>query len=162
MTVKAPTVTSLTVSKLSANSLQLTWDDVGENFYYLVEMTKTRDLGEATWVSLGYTADNLWFSSDLEASTFYKFRVAVTSAGFEQSDWIETEEFETFDQNAYSFELMNELTLNKKFIDEKFIKGNNDYVNFSTDVVWAALTNESFVYSDAYSHISQKIGRAHV
>jgi regulator of sigma D len=155
MTVKAPTVTSLTVSKLSANSLQLTWDDVGENFYYLVEMTKTRDLGEATWVSLGYTADNLWFSSDLEASTFYKFRVAVTSAGFEQSDWIETEEFETFDQNAYSFELMNELTLNKKFIDEKFIKGNNDYVNFSTDVVWAALTNESFVYSDAYSHISQ-------
>lgn len=155
MTIKAPSVTSLAISKLSANSLQLTWDDVGENFYYLVEMAKTRDLGPLTWVAQGHTADNLWFSSDLSASTFYKFRVAVAAEGFTQSEWVETEEFESFEQNAYTFEVMNELTLNKHFINEKFIKGNNNYVNFSTDVIKAALTNETFTYSDAYTHISQ-------
>lgn len=155
MTVKAPTITSLTIDKLSATSVGLKWDDVGENFYYFVEMARTREPGNIAWFSLGYTSNNSWFSSDLLKTTFYKFRVAVAAEGFEQSDWVETEEFETFDENAYSFELMNELTLNKKFIDEKFIKGNNSYVDFNRDVVYAALTNESFVYSDGYSHISQ-------
>lgn len=154
MTVKAPQITSLTISKLSANNLQLTWDDVGENFYYLVEMAKA-GAGSLTWQPLGYTADNSWFSSDLTPLTEYVFRIAVASEGFTQSDWVMTEQFETFELNAYSFETMNELTLNKKFIEEKFIKGNNDYVNFNTDVVYAALTNEAFTYSDGYSHISQ-------
>ncbi|WJJ54804.1 baseplate wedge initiator [Acinetobacter phage AB1I1M-1] len=155
MTVKAPPVTSLTISKLSANAVQLTWDEVGENFYYLVEMQKTREVGQLIWQPLGYTADNKWFSSDLTASSYYKFRVSVASEGFDPSEWVETEEFQTFEQNAYSFDVMNELTLNGNFIKEKFIKGNNDYVNFTTDVIHAALINESFVYSDAYSHISQ-------
>lgn len=153
--IKAPDITSLTIDKLSATSVSLKWDDVGENFYYFVEMTRTRDPGNISWMPLGYTADNSWFSSDLIKNTFYKFRIAVGSEGFEQSDWVETEEFETFPENAYSFELMNEMTLNKTFIQEKFIKGNNSYVDFSRDVVFAALTNENFVYSDGYSHISQ-------
>lgn len=155
MTVKAPIITSLTIAKLSANAVQLTWDDVGENFYYLVELTEIREDDQPRWTPLGYTADNRWFSSELTASSFYKIRVAVASEGFEQSDWVETEQFQTFEQNAYTFELMNELTLNKKFINEKFIKGNNSYVNFSTDVIHAALTNETFTYSDAYTNISQ-------
>ncbi len=155
MSIKAPPITSLAISKLSANSMQLTWDDIGDNFYYLVEMAKTRDSGPIAWISLGYTANNSWFSSDLSPSTYYKFRIAVAAEDFDQSDWEETEEFETFEQNAYTFEVMNELTLNKNFINEKFIKGNNNYVNFNTDVIKAALTNESYTYSDAYTHISQ-------
>lgn len=153
MIVKAPSVTSLTIAKLSANSIQLTWDEVGENFYYLVEMQNQDD--GSSWAPLGYTADNFWFSSDLQKTTNYIFRVAVAAEGFEQSEWIQTEKFETFEQNAYTFEMMNELTLNKTFVNEKFIKGNNEYVNFDTATIKAALTNESFTYSDGYSHISQ-------
>lgn len=154
MTVKAPIITSLAIGKLSATSVQLTWDDVGENFYYLVEMKELGD-NEKSWLSLGYTSDNVWFSSNLKPSTNYIFRVAVAAEGFEESDWVQIEEFQTFDQNAYTFEIMNQLTLNKKFIEEKFIKGNENYVNFSTDVIHASLINESFTYSDAYYNISQ-------
>ena len=105
--IKAPNITSLTIEKLSATSVQLSWDDVGENFYYFVEMTKTRESSDESWLSLGYTSDNKWFSSDLKSLTHYKFRVRVVAEGFEISDWIETEEFETFAQNAYSFELIS-------------------------------------------------------
>ena len=154
MTVIAPIVTSLTIEKLSANSVKLTWDDVGENFYYLVESTETGE-GNINWSSLGYTSNNEIFSSDLIPSTKYKFRVSVASEGFDQSDWVETEEFETFAKNAYTFDVMNELTLNRSFITEKFVNGNNDYVNFNKDTIMCALTNESFIYSDAYSNISQ-------
>ena len=151
--INAPEVTSLAIKKLSANSVELSWDDVGENFYYLVEISKPSEQGP--WTSLGYVNDNRFFTSALIPLTHYKLRVSVTSEGFEQSRWIETEEFETFENNAYTFETMNELTLNKKFIQEKFLKGNTEYVDFNSDVIMAALTNESFQYSDAYSHISQ-------
>lgn len=42
MTVKAPSVTSLRISKLSANQVQVRWDDVGANFYYFVEIAETK------------------------------------------------------------------------------------------------------------------------
>lgn len=153
--ISAPNITSLTIDKLSATSVQLSWDDVGENFYYFVEMTQTRESSGESWLSLGYTSDNNWFSSDLKKLSYYKFRIRVAAEGFELSEWVETEEFETFSENAYSFELMNELTLNKNFINEKFTKGNTSFINFNEDFIFAALTNENFVYSDGYSHISQ-------
>lgn len=151
--ITAPEVTSLTIAKLSANSIELTWDDVGENFYYLVEISKPRE--SSPWTSLGYVSTNRFFTSTLTPLTHYQMRVSVASEGFDPSGWVETEEFESFEQNAYTFETMTELTLNKKFIQEKFLNGNNQYVNFNSDVIMAALTNEDFQYSDAYSHISQ-------
>lgn len=155
MTVKAPVVTSLEISKLSANHVSIRWDEVGENFYYLVELSQVNDAApEQTWQALGYTPDNTWFISTLSALTKYKLRVAVAAEGFEQSDWVETEEFETFEQNAYTFESMTELSLVNKFIDEKFTKNNENYVDFSRDVVFAALMDENFQFSKAYEHIS--------
>ena len=82
MTVKAPSITSLTIAKLSANSISLKWDEVGENFYYFVEVAKTRDPRQLSWQSLVYTSDNSLFSSDLAKLTHYKFRVAVGAEGF--------------------------------------------------------------------------------
>ena len=43
MTVKAPSVTSLRITKLSANQVQIKWDDVGANFFYFVELAETRN-----------------------------------------------------------------------------------------------------------------------
>lgn len=151
--ITAPIVTSLEVSKLSAHQVAIRWDEVGENFYYLVQIIKSKE-PEASWQDLGYTADNDWFISTLTPRTFYKMRVATAAAGFEPSAWVETEEFETFDESAYTFELMNELTLSTSFIKEKFQKNNQNYVNFSTDVVWAALMSEDFQFSPAYEQIS--------
>ncbi|ADI96402.1 gp7 baseplate wedge initiator [Acinetobacter phage Ac42] len=154
MIVKAPYVTSLEISKLSANHVEITWDDVGSNFFYFVEITETRNDIGIQWVNLGYTADRKYFFSDLDPDTYYKMRVAVAAEGFEQSDWMETEEFQSFTENAYTFELMTEMSLISKFISEKFTKNNQSYVDFNKDVIMASLVNEEFQFSPNYEHIS--------
>lgn len=161
MTVKAPTVTSLRITKLSANQVQIEWDDVGANFYYFIELAETHDAaGEVippaaySWINLGYTADNKFFdSSNIKPLSFYKLRVATAAEGFEQSEWVTTEEFQTFETNAFSFQTMLEMTLANKFIKEKFTL-NNEYVNFNNDTIMGALMGESFVYSPDYTDVS--------
>ena len=91
MTVKAPSVTSLRIDKLSANQVSILWDNVGANFYYFVEIAETRLNGSLlqniTWRPLGYTAENDWFEqSIIRPLTYYKMRVAVAANGVEQSD----------------------------------------------------------------------------
>ncbi|BBC78222.1 baseplate wedge subunit [Escherichia phage EcS1] len=162
MTVKAPIVTSLRIDKLSANQVHIRWDDVGANFYYFVELTNTRDgLGVVIdpsryqWRALGYTADNDWFEEAyIYPLSYYKMRVGVAAAGFEQSEWVTTEEFQTFETNAYTFETMRELTLVNKFIQEKFTKNNQDYINFNRDSIEASLMNESFQFSPSFDDLS--------
>lgn len=155
MTVKAPSITSLEITKLSANDVQIKWDNVGQNFFYLVEITETRDeLTGISWAQLPYSAYPEYFYSLLNPNTYYKMRVCVTAEGFEQSDWVETEEFQTFEQNAYAFETMGEMNLLSKFIQEKFTNNNRNYVNFNSDIIHAALIGESFEYSPHYTDIS--------
>lgn len=162
MTVKAPFVTSLRIEKLSANHVQILWDNVGANFYYFVEITETHNQSGAEiapesyqWRNLGYTADNLWFEeNNIQPLTFYKMRVSVAAEGFTRSDWIETEEFQTFETNAYTFETMNELTLSKKYVNERFTKNNLNYANLNQDTVVASLMTESFQFSPDYENIS--------
>ena len=158
----APFVTSLRIHKLSANQVNIRWDDVGANFYYFVELAETRNrAGEVipadnlSWSSLGYTADNDWFEQNrIEPLTYYKMRVQTTSAGFEPSEWVETEEFQTFEENAYTFEHMQEFSLVKEFIKQKFSLNNMSYVNFNTSAMMASLMTESFQFSPEYSHLS--------
>lgn len=161
MTVKAPSVTSLRISKLSANQVQIKWDDVGANFYYFVELAETHDLNGVAippanylWQNLGYTANNEWFDATfVKPLSYYKFRVATAAEGFDQSNWVETEEFQTFETNAYSFETMLEMTLINKFIREKFTL-DNGYVDFNNDSISAALMDENFTFSPDYTDIS--------
>ncbi len=160
--IKAPSVTSLTIEKLSANQAYITWDDVGENFFYFVELaeTRTRDgeiipVDELSWVNLGYTADQNWFEDkNLFPEYYYKFRVAVAAEGFEQSKWIETEEFQTFKTNAYNFSMMREFNLANEFIKEKFTYDNREYVKFNTDLIQASLMKEDFVFSPEYANMT--------
>lgn len=163
MTVKAPFVTSLRIEKLSANQVQILWDSVGANFYYFVEITETRNQSTGAelapenyqWTSLGYTPDNLWFEeTNISPLTYYKMRVSVAAEGFERSEWVTTEEFETFETNAYTFEMMNELTLSKQFISERFTNDNTQFANFNQDTIVASLMTESFQYSPEYNTVS--------
>ncbi|AND75830.1 baseplate wedge subunit [Escherichia phage WG01] len=161
MSVQAPYVTSLRIDKLSANHVSILWDDVGANFYYFVELAQTKDAGveipddRLFWRNLGYTPNNEWFEEAfISPNSFYKMRVAVAAQGFEQSEWVYTEEFETFSTNAYTFEHMREFTLSNKFIEEKFTKNNQNYVNFNTDAIMASLMTEDFNFTPAYSHLS--------
>lgn len=160
--IKAPNVTSLTIEKLSANQAYIKWDDVGENFFYFVELaeTRTRD-GEKipdsdlSWFNLGYTADENWFEDkNLFPDSYYKFRVGVAAEGFVQSKWVETEEFQTFTTNAYNFSTMREFMLSKQFVNEKFTLDNRDYIKFDTDLIQASLMKEDFVFSPEYGHLS--------
>ncbi|AWD90303.1 baseplate wedge subunit [Erwinia phage Cronus] len=162
MTIKAPFVTSLRIGKLSANQVLIQWDSVGSNFYYFVEIAQTRDqngvelsTSDYQWRNLGYTPDNDWFEETyITPLSYFKMRVSVAAEGFDRSDWVTTEEFQTFETNAYTFEMMNELTLVNKFISEKFTKNNTSYVDFNTDTIVASLMNESFQFSTEYSDIS--------
>lgn len=162
MTIKAPFVTSLRIDKLSANHVFIKWDEVGSNFYYFVEIAETHSVqgvelseDEYQWRNLGYTADNNWFEEEkIRPSTFYRMRVSVAAENFDRSDWVLTEEFETFETNAYTFETLNEINLSKKFISEKFTNNNTSYVNFNSDTIVASLMNDSFQYSPEYTDIS--------
>lgn len=156
--IQAPFVTSLRIDKLSANQVSIRWDEVGANFYYFVEITETHNIegveippSSYQWRNLGYTADNNWFEeSAIRPLTFYKMRVATAANGFTQSDWVETEEFETFETNAYTFEMMRQFTLSKNFIKEKFTLNNQGFLNFNRDLIYASLMSESFQYSPDY------------
>ncbi|ASD52067.1 baseplate wedge subunit [Pseudomonas phage PspYZU05] len=155
--MKAPYVTSLRIDKLSANNVHIKWDDVGSNFYYFVEFATTRSVegdvleeSEYQWIQVGYTAENNWFDSNLRPESYYKMRVRVTAEGFDPSEWQYTEEFLTFAENAYTFETMNELSLAKMFIKEKFSKSNNNFIDFNRDGVVASLMNESFQFNGNY------------
>lgn len=158
MTVKAPSVTSLRISILSANQVQIKWDDVGANFFYFVELAETHDaFGEEIpqsnyqWRPLGYTANTYFFEDRyIRPNSYYILRVSVAAEGFEQSNWQETEEFHTFETNAYTFQTMLEMTLSKQFINEKFVNNNQSYVDFNRDTVMASLMDESFQFSPEY------------
>lgn len=161
MTVKAPSVTSLRISKLSANQVQVRWDDVGANFYYFVEIAETKNASgtnipeaQLRWLNLGYTAESSFFYNTTDPLTSYKIRVGTAAQEFEQSDWVYTEAFETFATNAYTFQHMIEMQLANKFIQEKFTLNNQDYVNFNNDTIMAALMNESFQFSSSYVDVS--------
>lgn len=161
MTVKAPSVTSLRIDKLSANQVSIKWDDVGSNFYYFVEIAQITENGvhiptrDLIWRDLGYTADNEWFEQEyIRPLTSYQMRVSVAAMGFERSDWEYTEEFETFATNAYTFEHMREFSLANKFIEEKFTNNNQRYINFNNDAIMASLMSEDFTWTSAYSHLS--------
>lgn len=160
MAVIAPYVTSLRIDKLSANQVSIRWDNVGANFYYFVEICQTQDNGivippeQIRWRNLGYTADNDWFEQTaIRPNTFYKMRVSVAANGFEQSSWVETEEFQTFLTNAYTFEMMREFSLVNKFIEEKFVY-NRSYIDFNRDAIIASLMSESFQFSPSYTDMS--------
>lgn len=160
MTVKAPFVTSLRIDKLSANQIHIRWDNVGANFYYFVEITSTRDNGvpldpsRYQWRNLGYTPNNDWYDDkNVRPNNYYKMRVSVAANGFEQSDWVETEEFQMFATNAYTFEHMREFSLVNKFITEKFVNS-RPYIDFNRDQLIASLMNENFQFSPSYSNLS--------
>ena len=162
MTVKAPSVTSLRITKLSANQVQIKWDDVGANFYYFVELADARDVQgnplspeQLVWRNLGYVSDNQFFEDTyLSPSSFYFMRVSVAAEGFERSNWVQTEEFETFKNNAYTFETMLEMTLSKQFIQEKFVNDNMSFIDFNRDSVVASLMDESFAFSADYTNVA--------
>ncbi|QGZ15323.1 baseplate wedge initiator [Klebsiella phage vB_Kpn_P545] len=158
----APFVTSLRIHKLSANQVNIRWDDVGANFYYFVEIAEIEDetgrlldRSSLSWRALGYTTENEWFANNLRPMTTYRMRVQSTAAGFEPSEWVETEDFETFEVNAYTFEQMSQFMLMKPFIEEKFIKNRMNYVNFNTAALQASLMAENFPISTEYKDLSQ-------
>lgn len=157
--IQAPSVTSLRVSKLAANFVFFKWDDVGGNFYYVVERC-LRYKGQeefSGWIQQGYTDINEWFDDSINPDYEYKYRVTSTYNTFEPSVPTVSDTIIPFTQNAYNFSKMNSLTLSAKFIQEKFVKNNTSYVNFNTDVIMAGLMNENFVYYPEMSTVDASI-----
>ena len=153
--IKAPTITSLRISMLGANFVHLKWDDVGSNFYYIIEYTFVSGVGGVeSWAQLGVEYTPEYFSSSLIPNTKYKFRIAVTHPGLQQSEWVESELFETFDINAYQISTMEKFIPSYEFVTEKLQKNQNDYINFNSDRIQASLMNENFIYDPGISNVT--------
>lgn len=157
--IKAPSITSLRVLKLAANFVHMKWDNVGGNFYYLVERRQVESntgepLENVFWEQRGYTSNTDWFDSDLIPGFSYQYRISSTYETFEQSDWTYSDTLKAFKQNAYVFTKMNDFQLCSKYIDEKFVKNNQAYVDFRNDEIRAGLMGEEFVYYPEISNIS--------
>lgn len=152
--IKAPTITSLRVFKLGANFLHLKWDDVGSNFFYIVEYAIDNNDGVYSWTQRGVTPDPEWFEDRILApNTKYIFRISTTFKGFDPSDWVYSESLETFDTNAYSISTMSQLIPNNVFVKNK-LTDNKSYVNFNKDPIYATLMNENFVYDPGIANIT--------
>lgn len=156
--IKAPSVTSLRVLQLAANFIHLKWDDVGGNFYYLIERRVVEDTSGVNdnifWEDRGYTSETEWFESDVSPGYTYQYRIRTTYETFEPSDWVESDKLKTFNQNAYVFSKMNDLSLSNKFITEKFVKNRTSYVDFNRDEIMAGLMGEDFVFYPEIGEVS--------
>lgn len=153
--IKAPSITGLKIQKLSANYVQLTWDSVGGNFYYLVEFAYVPERGQLNWESLDYTKNTYWFDElNVAPNTKYKFRIASTFTGFEISDWVETEEFETFNENVYNITKMVEFLPNNYFVKRKLAQNDRNYIDFNDETIQASLMVENFRYDPEVQNMS--------
>jgi len=150
--IKAPSINSIDIEVLSANFAKIKWDDVGRNFYYLIEMRDVTNGGE--WNMLTHLKEPSYTIDNLESENEYQIRVAVSSKGFEASEWVYSDVFKTFMYNLYNFSLANELTLSDNFIDEKFTTNNRNFINFNNDVIYASLMDSDFKYVPSLGHVS--------
>lgn len=153
--IKSPAVTSLTIDKLSANQVQISWDNVGSNFYYFVELAEVSNRAgrsgparpDLSWINLGYTAENVWFESNaIRPDTFYQMRVRSATKGMDQSKWVYTEVFQTFTKNVYTLEHMREFQVSQGFIDHKLGSNQMGYIDFNADRLQATLMKQSFQF----------------
>ncbi|QAX99102.1 baseplate wedge initiator [Aeromonas phage Assk] len=152
--IKAPTITSLRVAMLGANFVHLKWDDVGSNYFYIVEYTIVSGTGVDSWTQLGVEYSPEFFSSSLIPDTKYKFRISTTHPGLEPSDWVVSDVIESFTTNAYQITTMEKFIPSFKFIDMKLHKNKMDYINLNSDVIQASLMNENFIYDPSISNVT--------
>lgn len=158
--IKAPSVTSLRVAKLAANFIHIKWDNVGGNFFYIVERRLVSTSGvidqddNIYWEELGITDSTEWFDSSVIPAFTYQYRIRSTFTSFEPSDWVESDILKTFQLNAYVFTKMNDMTFSDKFLNEKFVKNNQNYIDFKNHEIRAGLMGEEFVYNPEISHTS--------
>jgi hypothetical protein len=160
--IQAPRITSLRVKKLAANFINMEWDNVGGNFYYIVERRiinintrDTRDVDNSVfWQEMGVTSNTFWFDDKVSPGYTYKYRIRSTYQTFIPSDWVESDDLKTFPFNAYVFTKMNRMTFSDKFLNEKFIRNNQRYVDFDNDQIMAGLMGENFSFNKEISDIS--------
>lgn len=165
MAISAPQVTSLRITKLSSSQVEIDWDDVGSNFYYFVSIAHSRDSSgkvisdsNLNWTELGFSANPTWFNDTyISPQKYYKMRVRTSGEGFTQSDWVLTDEFQSFETNAYNIDLSTQLTLTNTFIENKLTSPTStvNAINFNTSALQASLMSDGFQFSSAYYNLSQ-------
>lgn len=149
----SPEITSLRVNQLGANFIHLKWDDVGTNFFYIIEYSIVGVSGELSWSQIGVVSEPEWFGSTLIPSTKYKFRVATTYPELEQSPWVVSDIIETFEINAYTITTMSNFIPSHEFVDKK-LYNNQPYIDFNSDRIQASLMNENFIYDPGITNIT--------
>lgn len=154
--MQAPTVTNFKIDKLAANYAKLVWDDVGSNFYYMIEyrIINNPDNPTATWVRQGIYSDTELWLDDLANNTYYQFRIRSMFKGFDPADWNETEIFKTFDQNAYSISSLNEFILSNPYINNRLMDDDRSYLDFENDQLEYSLMTDTFNYDNNVENVS--------
>lgn len=150
--MKAPQISGLQIYKLAANYLHIRWHDVSENFYYEIQIKENDDNISFSQKYISKYPE--YFFDNLLPDTEYILRIRQLFEEFEPSDWVYSEPFTTFKQNAFNTVTMNRFYLQKPFVRKKFFEKQDQYVNFNNDAVMASLMNESFVYDSEVEYVS--------
>jgi hypothetical protein len=162
---KAPQITGLAATNVSANYINITWDNLGGFFVYRVE----RSLSDANvWSVVGSTSENSFYDQDsdeysLLSLTSYDYRVITTGDGFEESDPTLLLNITTFETNLYSILALSNINPFISFVNGKLINNNDpEYVNFNSDEIRVALTNDTYSYNPSNSNLESLIANDNV
>ncbi|URC15359.1 baseplate wedge subunit [Paraglaciecola Antarctic GD virus 1] len=158
--VAAPQITGLKAGNVSANYVNLQWDNLGGFFVYRVERSLA---GAEIWAVVGSTSDdNFWDDSfgttPLIPETSYDYRVFTTGEGFSESLPTFLYGVLTFSSNLYSILTANKVTPYLSFVNNKLVNDNDpEYVDFNNDEIRVALTNSSYVYNTNHTNLQSLV-----
>ncbi|MBF84635.1 MAG: baseplate wedge subunit [Acidobacteria bacterium] len=154
--MKSPKVTNFKINKLAANYAQLVWDNVGDNFYYIIEyrVISNPDNPISQWQQYGYFSDTSIWIDNLSRNTYYQFRIKSVFEAFGDSEWSETEIFQTFLNNAYDVSTINEFRLSNPYITNRLLNNDNTYVDFNDDQLLYSLMIDDFQYDNDIENVS--------
>ena len=162
---KAPQITGLKAQNVSANYINIAWDNLGGFFVYRVE----RSLASANiWSIVGSTNENSFYDQSLDLNpliplTSYDYRVITTGEGFEESDPTILVDITTFADNLYSVLASNNVNPFIAFVDGKLVNDNNpEYVDFNTDEIRIALTNDTYSYNPSNTDLESLIANENI
>lgn len=149
---KAPIITGLQIYKLAANYLHVRWNVVSENFYYEIQIKENDD--KIPFLHKTVTEDPEFFFDNLLPQKEYILRVRCLFEEFEPSDWVYTEPFTTFKQNAFETTSTERFYPQKPYIRKKFFEKQENYINFNTDAVLASLMDNTYVHDTELEYVS--------
>lgn len=140
----APSINKLEVLSVSANFINIAWENLGGGFLYKLERTLVGS--PESWSTILDNSNLVsYYDSNLLAETTYKYRITVKQSGYTDSTPFESIDILTFAENAYTLFSKDSVFFYDDYINRKFTLDEN-HIDFDTDEIEVSLVNEEFEF----------------